>query len=357
MKFGKYGAVALTIVVMCIGIAMASISMATPSCTTPPPMPSLATFSWATARQTWLGIVTKCGGPQSYALFKQYVAPVDPKCQHNLAHTFGDALFDAEGIEALPVCDVSFAMGCFHGFFGRAIQLSGIGIIKDLESSCYRDLSTVPARVCVHGIGHGLLNLAGYTPDGITRALTECDALVARPESAHDCAGGIFMEYNTNMLTDLVPRPMPASPAVPCDSARADVQGICYFWSAQWWPDVLPHDAKYPMSTFVQAGALCRTYAGNHLRDCFEGLGRVTGPAAKFDETLSGTLCDAAAGNDSTADLYCRAYTAARFYFAFYASARALSLCAPFTGDDKRVCEDFAQHNYNGNGPGPLQAP
>jgi len=355
MKRSTYGAIAVAVVGICMGFVMGNMLVHARLCTVPPAAPDHELFSWRQSKAAWLDILQGCGGTQSYHLFEEYVASENPKWQHTLAHVFGDALYDTEGVNGTAVCDMQFAQGCFHGFFGRAAQASGVGVIRDLEPVCYEELPSVPAKYCVHGIGHGLANLSGYTEDGLVRALASCDSLV-RPDSPTYCAGGVFMEYNTHLLTDQLPRKETGDLMTPCNAVSTDKKEVCYFWQAQWWQTIFSNnDTTDQMQAVIQTAALCRQIGSEYHRACFEGIGRASGPAAQFDQSVAGALCDSAAAADTDARLYCRSYAAALFYFGFNRGVAALTLCAPLKREDGYICKDYAQHSYNGIGPGPLQ--
>jgi hypothetical protein len=156
--------------------------------------------------------------------------------QHMAVHEFGEALYNAEGYKGIVFCDNSFAYGCYHSFFSRAIADRGEAVVSLLSDECIKKYKA-NARNCIHGIGHGLLEYFG--PQGLTKAVKECDALKIE-KSLNGCFGGVFMEYfrpiliNNGTVIFSVKKPDKNNLYDPCFSVLKDAQAPCFFHQAQW---------------------------------------------------------------------------------------------------------------------------
>lgn len=117
---------------------------------------------------------------------------------HELAHVVGNSLYTQYGaVEAMQVCDPTFAYGCYHGVFEEYLLSEGPGKISTIVEEC-RTLvppekrnDPVSYSGCTHGLGHGLLTWEGLD---LKRALAGCDALDIQDRPY--CYDGVFMEYS-----------------------------------------------------------------------------------------------------------------------------------------------------------------
>ena len=74
---------------------------------------------------TWEHAIKEVGAEEAYKRFIES-ASKDRVSAHQQAHAFGEALYNQLGIDGLKVCDSSFEFGCYHSFFGTAVEKEGI---------------------------------------------------------------------------------------------------------------------------------------------------------------------------------------------------------------------------------------
>lgn len=203
---------------------------------------------------------------------------------HGIAHSFGEALYDALGTPGVGVCDDAFEFGCYHGFFGNAVSTEGPPVIAKLNAACRLtwDDKYLP---CHHGIGHGILAYVGV--NRLAEALNLCKTISS--ETIGGCASGVIMAYNFRNLnhSDTVEtRPVEQNnPQLPCATVPREFLAACYAEQPQWWLAVLGND-------FKKIGALC-SKAPKEARDaCFHGVGNFIAPAVQFDVERTKMACD-----------------------------------------------------------------
>ena len=95
------------------------------------------------------------GPTKAYTLFKKTYNNVPIAMGHRVAHLFGEALYNEEGIKGLGTCDQSFGFGCYHSFFGVGFSHEGLGAIPVFDKEC-RERWPQRYLSCQHGIGHGI---------------------------------------------------------------------------------------------------------------------------------------------------------------------------------------------------------
>ena len=222
----------------------------------------------------WQTVITQAGPEEAYAQFLQK-APHSTIPAHSLAHAFGEALYEVEGIEGLRYCDSSFEFGCYHSFFGVAVNAEGIETLPRFDDAC-RDKFGDKNLPCQHGIGHGLLVYTDY--DNLIKALELCETISQLPTGG--CSSGVFMEYNFHTMDDSSDFIREAGENLyePCDTLPQRFQASCYFEQVQWWQSVVQRDYK-------RIGELCAKLPQNsaEYRACYNGSGNYIAADAKFD--------------------------------------------------------------------------
>jgi hypothetical protein len=196
-----------------------------------------------------------------------------PKC-HSEAHDLGKVIFARVrdvGI-GLRVCADRCNSGCMHGVLMEAFTTIGkasphhmdlaiLGpAIKDLCKSNPVMTASYSPGDCAHGVGHALMNLAGYE---IPEALKACQGNENQAMEYY-CATGAYMEYVTER-----------------DPQDATTKSLLYPCDQYIYPAAC---ARYKMVHVVrrhyQAGktteelrALCSSLTEPVRRGCFHGLG------------------------------------------------------------------------------------
>lgn len=110
---------------------------------------------------------------------------------HDLAHYTGSLIYEQRGIKGLPICDTTFAFGCFHGFTEAAFT-NNLDQLNDVVNACESlgKKGSGPWASCIHGIGHGVATSVDVSD--IDKALSICDALKSGQQY---CWDGVFMEF------------------------------------------------------------------------------------------------------------------------------------------------------------------
>ena len=224
-------------------------------------------------KKYWGEVIHAEGKDEAYAKFLA-LAPTLSLSTHEQAHAFGEALYEVAGLNGLSACDSSFEFGCYHSFFGVAVQAEGIEVLPQFDEACktkYGDRN-LP---CQHGIGHGVMVYADY--DNLTKALELCQTISNLPTGG--CSSGVFMEYNFHAMdtsTSTYVRRKSENVFEPCDALPAVFQDSCYNEQVQWWQTVFKND-------FAYIGTLCQTlpYASSTYEACFHGIGNYVAVDAK----------------------------------------------------------------------------
>lgn len=262
----------------------------------------------ASGADLWQVRIKNEGGAAAYADFKREYASREFEEQHDTAHVIGGKLYEVEGIDALAVCDQSFAFGCYHGFFGRAVADKGAPIVPVLAQACkekFGDNSTG----CEHGIGHGIMEHLG--PDGLLQGLELCTQ-TKQKDKLFGCTSGLFMEYNTPIDfvggAHVTVRPLdPSNMQAPCNTiVPQEFRASCYFEIPLWWKDVLGDEYENIGNTCARAGTQGEREA------CWKGWGTVVAENVEYDAARAGSLC--ALIDDAKGAGFCKLGVAMRFF-------------------------------------------
>lgn len=292
----------------------------------------------------WLERVKAVGGRKAYAEFATHVAELDYPSQHTVAHFFGRALYEIEGLKGVSVCDDRFAYGCFHEFLSYAVAGHGVSVIKDLDAVCQTQPTLLKAAACQHGIGHGLVSYFGYTQKDLSGALDACKTL-KNPDSMGGCYAGAFMEYNRHSMIALdagARIPTKENFMTPCDTVSDEYKAVCALWQPLWWQGEMfkgAHDEK----TMAQMGEMCRAFGEKvgYKETCFYGIGFVSAPETLTERPDALAMCPAASKTKEERQ-WCLDY-GAYISSALVDLSHGLAICNAMSGEDKALCERYAK--------------
>jgi hypothetical protein len=277
-------------------------------------------------REHWTKRIDEIGAEPAYAEFKTEYASDHFGVQHYVAHIMGEVLYEKEGIKGLAICDSTFAFGCYHSFFGRALGEKNLAILPELNQACldrYGPLGTG----CLHGIGHGLLDYLGQ--NHLAEALNACLSTTQK-NPLFGCTSGVFMEYNVPIIitTDSAHTEFrklnPTNPHEPCTEVLERFRKSCYYEMGQWWDKVYFGDYK-------KMGSLCQEVSNPEYKEpCYLGIGNVSAPSSDYN--VAETIKKCQQMPDAASELICRSGAS----WSFYAEPKKRSL-APL------VCQGLGQ--------------
>jgi hypothetical protein len=289
-------------------------------------------------RAYWASRVAAVGGAVAYTEFAQAMVGADHT--HDHAHSFGEALYDVEGMDGVAVCDLQFDLGCMHTFFARAVEDHGLGGLPDINAAC-ANAPSPKSLFCHHGIGHGVLAFVGYTFDDLKKTLSLCDGLPNDP--LRGCDIGAFMEFSQQSMlgSDALIRDAGRDWLYPCDKVAENDQPVCYFYQPQWWSVALEQKQITGAAAFAKIGELCESLQdANLVKKCIQGAGHMLPFNITREASTAIELC-AAMTKDPLHQLYCRDY-AANMFFVEDKKDTALAVCDGLLGDGYAVCRAFA---------------
>ncbi len=295
-----------------------------------PPAPKPYTKSdYAAAKAHWAEEIENHGTLKAYERFKNDTLKESYGTAHTLAHIFGELIYETDGLVGFSVCDSSFSMGCFHSFFGRAIDDHGVDIVYKLDSDCEKEWGS-SGLICAHGIGHGLLTHLG--DERVERALEICSELIWK-EPLGGCSGGVFMEHDFQTMRQPIHAQVrafnPETPYAPCDKISR-YKEACYFSLGQWWFSALNQDR-------VRMGELCADVKDdNYRKNCGRGIGGIIGPHEEFN-TLNIVNSCSLMPNDEI-EVLCLQGAAWSYKGEPTVAARAAEPCVGMKDEDYMIC-------------------
>jgi hypothetical protein len=280
-------------------------------------------------RNFWLTRIKDTGGENAYREFKKKYNN-SPKDIHYIAHIFGEALYQQEGIKSMIVCDASFAYGCYHGLIVTTLSDHGLETLPQLNEICVQN-NKEDETGCRHGIGHGLLEYLGGNQ--LQKALELCSSI--QPVSLLGCTQGVFMEYNRPGMMDhsnkfFGTRLLKDETKImePCSYLPKTFKNSCYYELSQWWVSILNQDIK-------KIGLLCNELeTEDNKKSCYMGVGTIVSQRTLFDIPKTINACSLLPNN--IAETYCRATAA----WVFYANPN------PHREQYHKLCEGLDNQNY-----------
>lgn len=243
----------------------------------------------------WLNRIQASGGHAAYRQFGYAASELPPKRAHVAAHVFGEALYETEGFAGMSVCDENFAMGCIHAFFGSAALDLGVeSFLNKAADACAQQATQGMTRLCLHGVGHGLLAVVGYDTADLERALELCETIPNEGNLTTGCWGGAFMEHNVRTLVSLDVPERAFSDSVayePCSELKNEYKGACVFWQSTWWDAALSRSLAED-DVYKKIGELCAAAPTADLsRSCTEGAGFRASWISGYEPEAAAKLC------------------------------------------------------------------
>ena len=281
-------------------------------------------------RGRWPAKIDELGAARAYEEFKEAFASDNFETQHTVAHIFGEVLYEKEGVPGVAICDNTFAFGCYHSFFLKALSENGKDVLLEMDRACIEKYG-VGGVGCQHGIGHGLVEYLG--PDRLVEALEAC-ATLAWKNPLFGCQGGVFMEYTLPIVFDSeisfssVKDMDPDNPYDACPGLPKKFKRACYYSLGQWWNKKLSYE---------EIGTLCNAVANDKEREaCYLGVGTVIAPSSNFNVEISIATCQKMP--DFEGMLTCRAGASWSFFAMPELRSLSLKLCESLESGDEHRC-------------------
>jgi len=225
-------------------------------------------FYYERISEYWGGRIDEVGGQDAYDDLKRRFAGGDATLAHGVAHAFGEQLFKKEGMQSLNVCDDGVTFGCYHGFVGASVAARGLGALDEISRTCV-SLFGGSDTGCRHGMGHGIMELAGV--QHLEAALIDCEAV--QELGLLGCTHGAFMEYMAPER-HAMDKGMPDEP---CASVPERFRPSCYFQLSTWWHGAFSGD-------YERMGTRCAALTNVHERDsCLMSIGRTAAELHAYD--------------------------------------------------------------------------
>ncbi len=261
-----------------------------------------------------------------YLKIKQEYSSKPTSKQHDIAHLFGQLLYQKVGNEGIAICDRSFSFGCFHGLFIAAISDQGIGVTKNLDETCIKKFGPMGLG-CQHGIGHGIAEYLG--PKKLILALELCGQL-SWQKPLLGCAGGVFMEHNLP-LKELGKNGFvtarkydDSEPYGDCNSIPERYKQECFFDLGLWWNQVLNKDYSKMMK-------LCKNIENDIFRHrCLMGVGTASATTSSMNVATVREQC----GQTTQLEDKTTCLSGAAWVF---------STTTGYTASAQMICEDLAE--------------
>ncbi len=245
---------------------------------------------------------------------------------HELAHIIGNNGYKKLGLDAVKICDATFAFGCFHGVTEQLLQEKGAAVIPEVEKKClefFPPQQTQNYTGCIHGMGHGLLALENLD---LHRALADCDAL--SQQFRYYCYDGVFME---NAFISKI------------EVDETDPWNFCADFPEQYHLNCARYQAQRFRQYFgwqpAQISKYClMTNAEIFRKVCSESIGYQIAQNSQGDAAKIKEQC--AAITDQKAKSHCVSGAAREVIFQGYADweETSASLCSILPASEKAAC-------------------
>lgn len=281
-----------------------------------------------------ISLMDKMGTKKTYQQFKSEYENVHFGRQHTVAHIVGELIYEKEGINGLAICDATFAFGCYHSFFGKALAENGPDVISEMDKACIDKFGPLGTG-CQHGIGHGLMEYFGH--DKLISALDACST-TSQKNPLFGCTSGVFMEYNVPIVitaSDAFTKPRKLDkkdPYNPCPNLLSKYQESCYNEMAQWWDK----EGNY-WKDYQKIGQLCQAIPESKNREaCFLGTGNVAAPGSQYNVVEAIDKCNKMPTKETR--LLCRSGASWSFFSSVTYRHLAAEVCDDLDLEAKSKC-------------------
>lgn len=263
---------------------------------------------------------------------------------HQLSHVVGRTAYVKTGsLQKAYANGNNFCWsGFYHGAIEHAIAKLGANTIRQntatiCQSFADREAYSFDHFNCVHGLGHGLMAIAGYN---LFEGLTFCDATKSSWEQ-ESCYGGVFMENvmvasrgdGTSAYLD------PQRPLYPCNEVGQAYKQQCYLMQTSY---ILQHNGY----DFAQTFAECAKADEGYEATCYQSAGRDASGSTNSDVARTIANCRQAPEANTTALHNCMLGAVRDFVSYYHSDQQANQLCDAFGGDLSAPCRSEVATYY-----------
>jgi hypothetical protein len=267
---------------------------------------------------------------------------------HQLTHVVGRTAFEKTKSldKAYQTGDNFCWSGFYHGAIEQAIAQLGTDKIKQntatiCKSFADKQMYSFNHFNCVHGLGHGLMAVAGYN---LFDGLKNCDNTTTQWEK-ESCYGGVFMENvmvaargdGTTAYLD------PARPLYPCTDVNSSYKQQCYLMQTSY---ILQHNGY----DFADAFKWCAQADSGFVETCYQSAGRDASGSTNSDVARTVANCRRALEIDPNNDAAIRncMLGAERDFVSYYHDdQKAKQLCEAFGDSYVEPCKADVASYYS----------
>jgi len=259
---------------------------------------------------------------------------------HQLTHVVGRTAYEKDGNlqKAYESGDNFCWSGFYHGAIEQAISEQGADKVRDnaaniCQAFADKQMYSFDHFNCVHGLGHGLMAVAGYN---LFDGLKYCDSTRTSWER-ESCYGGVFMENvmvasrgdGTTAYLD------PSRPLYPCTDVDTLYKQQCYLMQTSY---ILQHNGY----NFADAFKWCAQADADFVSTCYQSAGRDASGSTNSDIVRTVANCRASVGitgDDDRAVRNCMLGAERDFVSYYHDDAKAKQLCEAFGDEYVNQCK------------------
>ena len=264
---------------------------------------------------------------------------------HQLAHVVGRTAFEKTGSleKAYAEGDNFCWSGFYHGAIEHAITRLGSATVQRnastiCESFAQKERYSFSHFNCVHGLGHGLMAVAGYN---LFNGLKLCDSTKTSWEQ-ESCYGGVFMENvmvasrgdGTATYLD------PTRPLYPCTDVQVKYKQQCYLMQTSY---ILEHNGYDFAKVFLE----CAKADTGFIATCYQSAGRDASGSTNSDVARTVANCRQAPEGNIEAVRNCMLGADRDFVSYYHDDQKAYELCDAFGADLVDECRADVKTYYS----------
>ena len=278
---------------------------------------------------------------------------------HEIGHFIGEETYEKTGNleSALAECTSACGYGCIHGAVGMAVANALGEEYNDdnIAHAPFSEIVALGARYCTQtGLCHGMGHILFLNSNNFSKSLNGCDS-IASGAFAQACYEGVFMQSIGDLTSALIvgnsqPTQTPLSSseyAKLCNSLAVSYRHACFLYL----PDYLNKDFQKNGTTdvkeeFALAAHTCTNFTGVSRSECFEGLGRSTGPHSVFivdSQPDAWALCSSLS---TESDQQSCVLGRINIMSLFESYGHEADFCALTNGPTQTLCYDAVFQNY-----------